>query len=188
MDTAPLFSLLSNITRLSASFQKALKENLGNERYKPHQILHAAGQLENRLYYLQSGLARNYYYDDHGNEHTVRFWEAGDILFSYEGYYKVPSYFYTEIIEHAELITISYNHLYDLDLKYPETAIIIKEIFLRFNREEYEKRKLIALPAEERYQILRKKKPGFFEKLPNRIIASYLHMTRETLTKFIGKR
>ncbi len=188
MDTAPLLYLLSNITRLSESFQETLVQNLSHEKYKPRQILHAAGQLENRVYYIQSGFARNYYFDHHGNEHTVRFWEAGDILFSYEGYHKVPSYFYTVVVEHSELITISYNLLHDLTLKFPEISIIIREMLLKFHQEEYEKQRMIALPAEERYQILLKKKPGLFQKLPNGVIASYLHMTRETLTKFIGKR
>jgi CRP-like cAMP-binding protein len=188
MDTESLFNLLSTFTRLSGAFQKGLLEHLGQETYKPHQILHAAGHLENRLYYLQAGFARNYYFDDRGNEHTVRFWEVGDIMFSFEGYCKVPSYFYTEIMEHAKLITISYSHLYELDQKFPETSIIIRKILLQFNREEYERRKMITLSAEERYRTFQKLSPDLFQKLPYRIIASYLQMSRETLTKFIGKR
>ncbi len=188
MNLASLFSVLSEITELSDTLKEELSQKVGEEKYKSRQIIHGAGQKENRLYFLQSGFARNYYYDHHGNEHTVKFWEAGDILFSYEGYYKVPSYFYTVIVEHSELISIDYNQLHELDLNFPEISIIIKELLLRFQQEEYEKQNMITLPPGERYQIFQKKKPDLFKKLPNRIIASYLHITRETLTKFIGKR
>ncbi|WP_158994169.1 Crp/Fnr family transcriptional regulator [Mucilaginibacter sp. L196] len=188
MDTGPMIQLLSTITDLSPEFIREVNSTLKQEFYKPRQILHAAGQTESRLYFMTRGFARNYYYDQRGDEHTVKFWEPRDILFSYEGYYKVSSYFYTEIIQETELITMAYTELHDLDDKFPEISILIKSLLLQYQHEEYEKQNLVSLPAEERYQILRKKKPELFQKLPIRIIASYLHMTRETLTKFIGKR
>jgi CRP-like cAMP-binding protein len=188
MDTERLIEFLAGIADMSDEFKLALKESLQPELYKSHQILHAAGHMENRIYFMNSGFARNYYYDHHGNEHTVRFWEGGDILFSYEGYYKVSSYFYTEIMEETQLITLSYANLYELDEMFAETSVLIKTMLLKYQQEEYQRQKLIALPAEERFQLLIKTRPLLFQKAPSRIIASYLHLTRETLTRYIGKR
>jgi len=187
MNSESLMDFLKSITALPVDLITSLESELHQENYKAKQIIHAAGQLENRVFFLNSGFARNYFYDHHGNEHTVKFWESGDIMFSYEGYYKVPSYFYTEIIEETSVITLPYAYLHELDKTFPEISIIIKSLLLQFQHDEYEKQVLIALPTEERYRILKTNKPNLFKKLPNRIIASYLHMTRETLTKLIAK-
>ena len=187
METERLIEFLAGITDLSGKFKLALGESLQYELYKAHQILHAAGHLENRIYFINSGFARNYYYDHHGNEHTVKFWQSGDFLFSYEGYYKVSSYFYTEIMEETRLTTLSYADLHELDERFTEPAALIKTMLLNYQQEEYQRQRLIALPAEERFRLLRKTRPLLFQKAPARIIASYLHLTRETLTRYISK-
>jgi len=187
MNTERVIEFLAGITDLSDKFKLALEANLKPEIYKAHQILHAAGHMENRVYFLDSGFARNYYYDHHGNEHTVRFWQSGDILFSYEGYYKVSSYFYTEILEETRMTTLSYANVHELDETFPEMQVLIKTMLLKYQREEYQKQQLIALPAQERFQLLKKTQPSLFQKAPARIIASYLHLTRETVTRYIGK-
>jgi CRP-like cAMP-binding protein len=187
MNTEKLLKFITAHAELSPELITDLEGKLKEEYYKTHQILHAAGQQENRIYFLEKGLIRNYYYDHHGNEHTVRFWEANDILFSYQGYYAVPSYFYTEIIEASTLITLSYASLHELDTKYPAITQLIKNLLLRYQQEEYEIQRLIALPPEERYITIRTKSPNLFKKVPARIIASYLHLTRETLTRYIGR-
>ncbi|WP_183573824.1 Crp/Fnr family transcriptional regulator [Mucilaginibacter sp. X5P1] len=187
MNSEPLFNLLNDIIPLTVDLKDSLEKELHQESYKARQIIHAAGQIENRLHFLESGYVRNYYFDHHGNEHTVKIWEAGDFMFSYEGYYQVPSYFYTDIMEKSSMITLSYSNLHELDKQHPEISTIIKTLLLKFQQEEYEKLMLVALPTEERYQTFRKKKPYLFQILPNRITASYLHMSRETLTRLIGK-
>ena len=187
METAELIAILKGITALSEKFIDALQENWTIEYYQQHQILNAAGHLERGLYFMEKGLARNYYYDQEGNAHTVRFWEPGMILFSFEGYYSVPSYFYTEVIAESRFTVLSYKNLHELDKIFPEVGELIKKILLRYQHEEYEKQKLLALAPELRYQTLRKIRPDLFKKIPARIIASYLHMTRETLTRYIGR-
>ncbi len=76
MNTEKLIKLLTEHCHLLPELIFDLEGRLKEEYYKTHQILHAAGQQENRIYFLKKGLIRNYYYDHHGNQHTVRFWEA----------------------------------------------------------------------------------------------------------------
>ncbi|WP_179412688.1 Crp/Fnr family transcriptional regulator [Mucilaginibacter sp. E4BP6] len=123
-----------------------------------------------------------------GTSILLDFWETGDIFFSYEGYNGVPSYYYTEILEDSAVITLSYSNLHAIDSKFPEVSILIKNLLLRYQQEEYKRQNLISLSSEERYQLLRTSKPGLFKKVPIRMIASYLNLTRETLTRLMGKR
>lgn len=89
MNTEKLFEFLGSKTEISAAFAEALGALIKSEIYKPHQILFAAGHQENRICFIENGFARAYFYDISGQEHTIRFWDSGNLLFSYEGYYGI---------------------------------------------------------------------------------------------------
>jgi CRP-like cAMP-binding protein len=187
MDTEPVIELLKSVTDLSTGFIHELKAGILIEHYKAHQIILAEGQVENRLWFLQNGLVRSYFYDVHGVEHTLRFWVSGEIIFSYAGFWKQPSTAYLEILEDSTLISYTYDNLEVLKTKHKEIFIIISTIVRRFHQQEDRRTQLYNHSAEERYLQLRKENPALFRTVPIKIIASYLHMSRETLTRLIGK-
>lgn len=180
-------SYLSEITELSDPLKENLYKLLEEEWYKPHQIIFAPGQFENRLCFIEKGMARNYYYDEHGYDHTVKFWCPSDILLSYQGYWTQPAHFYTEIMEESRLITLKYDDLRLLLIKFPEVSILVKTILNHFHEEENQKQRLIALNAEQRFREMKKRNKVVFQKVSLKIIASYLNMSRETLSRIISK-
>jgi len=188
MKSETLIRLLGEKAELSSGFIEALDASVLYEIYKPHQIIQAAGNIENRLFYIESGFARNYFYDQFGEEHTVRFWEPGKIMFSYEGYYKVPSYFYIEIMADSQFITLPYDRLIELEKAFPESELLIRHCLLQFQKEDFEKQQLVSLPPEERYRYLRKTKNYLFLKVNSKIIASYLQLSRKSLSRYMSKR
>lgn len=187
MDTQPLLDLITGITAISPGFRMALQEKLVYEQYLPHQVLRAAGQVENRIYFIQHGFARDYIYDTDGQEHTVKFRQPGDIVFSFEGYGKAPCYFYTEMLAAAKLVTLTYDHLRELAGAHREVSALVQNVVLGFQKEEYQRQNLLLLPTPERYRQFRKKHNELFQLVPSRIIASYLHISRETLNRLIAK-
>lgn len=188
MDTEKLFKFLGSKTEISASLAEALASQIQSEIYKPHQILFAAGHQENRVCFIESGFARAYFYDLSGQEHTIKFWDSGDLLFSYEGYYETPSHYYVEIMAESHLITITYSQLQQLAVNHQEISVLTKSILLDHHREEFEKVELIALSAEHRYNFIRKHNNSLFGKVPAKLIASYLQMSRETLGRYMSKK
>jgi CRP-like cAMP-binding protein len=179
--------ILDKAGRFSEAYKVELQAQLHVEIYKSKQIIHAAGQVEQNLYLIESGFARSYYYDRKGTEHTVRFWTGGELVFSYEGYYKVPSFYYTEFMETSSAIALSYIDLLDLQKRLPETALLIKYALLKNRKEEYERQNILTLPANERYKRLIENNHIVFQKSPAKYIASYLNMSRETLARLMGK-
>jgi CRP-like cAMP-binding protein len=188
MKSEILMKLLDEMTKLSSWFKEALEAKLQIEHYKPHQILNAVGHIENRLYFMETGFARSYFYDQQGQQQILRFWDKGSILFSFEGYYKAPSHYYIEIMAESQLMTMSYASLYELEGVFPETSLLIKALLLQHQEEEFQKQLLISLPTEERYNFIRKNYNSLFSKAPSKMIASYLHMSRETLGRYMAKR
>jgi CRP-like cAMP-binding protein len=187
MNKNNFISYLSGIAVLSLPLKENLYELLADESYKPHQILFSSGQLENRLCFIEKGFARNYYYDQHGHDHTVKFWGPNDILLSYQGYWAQPAYFYTEMMEESEIVTLKYDDLRGLLIKFPEASVLVKTILSQFHQEENQKQKLITLSAEQRFQEMKKHNRVVFQKVSLKIIASYLNMSRETLSRMISK-
>ncbi|NOW95983.1 Crp/Fnr family transcriptional regulator [Mucilaginibacter sp. SG564] len=180
--------VLGSAGHFSEEFQGALEKQLHIETYKSKQIIHAPGQVEASLYLVDKGFARSYYYDRKGNEHTVRFYSTGELIFSHEGYYRVPSFYYTEFMETSDAIALSYNDLNDLQKKFPETSALIRFALLKNRKEEYERQNILALPANERYDRLMEHNHAIFQKSPAKFIASYLNMSRETLARLMGKQ
>ena len=179
--------VLDHAGHFSDDFKLALETQLHAEIYKSKQIIHAAGQVEANLYLVESGFVRSYYYDRKGSEHTVRFWTSGELIFSYEGYYKVPSFYYTEFMETSNVIVLNYADLTDLQKRFPETSALIKYALLKDRKEEYERQNILTLTANERYERLIEHNHTIFQKSPAKFIASYLNMSRETLARLMGK-
>jgi len=180
-------SYLSGIITLPPKLVEELRLVLKEEHYKSHQVIFVGGQPENRICFFQAGFARNYYYDEAGDEQTVKFYGPNDILFSHQGYWNQPAFFYTEILEDTTAITLRYQDLQSLLNTFPEVGLLTRTILNRFHAEEYEKQKLVNLTAEQRFREMRKNHRIVFQKAPLRMIASYLHMSRETLSRMIAK-
>jgi CRP-like cAMP-binding protein len=187
MSAELLIGYLSNLTYLSPAFKEVLKAGLYEEHYKSRQILHGAGQVENRLWYLNTGLGRSYIYDDHERSHTLRFWNPGDVIFSYAGFLKQPSYEYIELLAESDLYAFSYENIDILMNDFSEIKKLAGHLSKIYQQNEHKRNYLHSLHTEERYSLFRKENAVIFQTVPLGIIASYLHMSRENLSRIISK-
>jgi CRP-like cAMP-binding protein len=187
MPIESLIGHLSTITNLSPAFIATLKPLMEVEIYKSHQVIHAAGQVENRFWYLDTGFARTYYFDQSGKEHTLKFFSEKEMLFSFQGFWKESTDYYIEILGPSELISLTYVHLSTLIQNFPETQILNQVFTRHYHHQELFKSRLMTWSAEERYYQFRKTKPDIFKKASIRLIASYLNMTRENLSRLMGR-
>lgn len=187
MSVMSLIGYLSSLAPLSSDFSEALKNRLEKEQYKPRQIIHAAGQVENRLWYMHTGFARSYYFDQTGKEHTLSFYIENEIIFSYKGFWKETTDYYLEILSPSTLVSLSYDALKTLMEQHEETRTLINSITRKRYHQELFKSRLMTWTAEERYYQFRKNNPQIFRLASVRLIASYLNMTRENLSRLMAK-
>jgi CRP-like cAMP-binding protein len=183
----PFISYLSSIVALKADFCEALKSELRYENYKPHQVFHAAGQVENRLWYVEKGFVRAYYFDRTGKEHTLNFYLEKGIIFSQNGFWQLPSDYYLETLEASCLTSLTYKALNYLMAHYLD-AKTLGDLIIRYKHQQEEfKSRLMTWNADERYKQFRKVNSGVFKRASIRLIATYLNMTRENLSRLMGK-
>lgn len=179
---------LSAMTPLSGSLKAALDELLVRESYRPHQVIHAAGHTENRCWFIETGFVRTYYPDAAGKEHTLNFYIQNEIVWSNQGYWNEAVDHYLEVLEPSVVWSLTYKVLHQLHEAYPESVELVQQLIRHQYHEDLQKNRLLAMNAETRYRELRRWKPELFRRASVRLIASYLNMTRENLSRLISRK
>lgn len=160
-------------------------KDLGKTRnlYKKSSLLHQ-GTVSKSVYFVKSGCLRMCY-NDNGNDITIKFFIAGDIVASLDSFYHgKPSKFSIESVIPSSVVSIdkaAFDKMYhdSLELRDDMLSISIacmcdyQDIFL--NR--------IMKTPEERFHWLMENNAILFEIIPHHYIASYLGMTPVSLSR-----
>lgn len=169
---------------LSESDIEAVKNTFVPKRFRKRQFLHQEGDVCKSIVFIVSGAMRQYSVDSKGIEHIVSLsienWWAGDRE-SFE--LQTPSKYFVEAWEDTHALVITRDALNSIitipavqEVKFQASSNSAIELLDRVNAS-------ISLSAEERYAELEKKYPEFLQRFPQHIIASYLGMTKETLSR-----
>lgn len=135
--------------------------------------------------FVSKGLLRSYTVDNKGTEHILQFafegWWIGDI---YSFLTENPSSFNIEALEPCELLLISKPSMDLLFEKVPAFERYFR-ILIQNNLIATQKRLMGTLSetAEEKYTKLINNFPACLQRVPQHMIASYLGITRETLSR-----
>jgi CRP-like cAMP-binding protein len=142
-----------------------------------------------RTHFVRKGSAIAYCIDKDGSEHVIQFaiegWWVSDLHSYISG---EAAIFNVQAFEDCELYEFTYENMQQLYLDVPQ----IQSYFLTITQNGYSaflQRVLnnISLDAEARYKIFAAKYPGIELRFSQKLIASYLGMSPEFLSK-IKKR
>lgn len=135
--------------------------------------------------FICSGFLKTYSVDDKGQEHIIKFspenYWTGDRESLSNG---SPSQFNIDAVEDTEVVLIEKVNFEMLCQKIPQlnnlvNAILQKSFIVMQNRIHTN----ISLSAEEKYQNFLDKFPAIANRIPQHMIASYIGVTPETLTR-----
>jgi len=158
------------------------------KKLRKRQYLLQEGDVNKHTAFVSKGLLRSYTIDDKGTEHILQFafegWWMGDL---YSFLTEEPSMFNMEALEDCELLLItkpSWELLLD---KVPAFEKYFR-ILIQNNLIATQKRLMGTLSetAEQKYTNLINNFPGCLNRVPQHMIASYLGITRETLSRIRG--
>src|ERR1017187_8132702 len=181
---------------------KKIKEiiSITDEEFELCKALFLPKKLRKRQYLLQegdvckysafvsAGLLRSYTVDDKGGEHILQFafegWWLGDIYSFLTG---EPSVYNMEALEPCELLLITKPSWELLLEKIPAFERYFR-ILIQNNLVATQRRLMGTLSgtAEEKYVNFINNFPGCLNRVPQHMIASYLGITRETLSRIRG--
>ncbi len=182
-----LFEQITKIHPVSAAASNDLKNICREEHFAKGKDVQPIGHTCKTIYFVYSGIVRIYYFKDdiditESFEFENAFVARAESLFSGK-----PSRKAIQAIEDTVLIAIDSNKLFGLFDKYPELErwfrkIIEASYVNTVNRLE----SLQFNTAEERYHHLLREHPEVLQRVPLKLIASYLGITPVSLSRIRG--
>lgn len=180
-----LFSHIEEKVALSDSDREAIRQFFVPKKLRKRQYLLQEGDLCKNMAFITKGLLRTYNIDDKGNEHMSVFGWEGWWLSDFNSFLTgQPAVFNIDAIENSELLLISRSDYESLTLAVPimdryfrilyQNSIVTKERRLMNS---------ITYTAEEQYLKLAQAQPQIIERVPQNLIASYLGLAPETLSR-----
>jgi CRP-like cAMP-binding protein len=98
------------------------------------------------------------------------------------------SFEFLEALENSELYTIKRGDFYELIEHYSELGLFYKNLlekaYIYLNKRI---ENLVTLDAKERYNNLLKENPIYVQRISNKILATYLDISQETLSRLKAK-
>jgi CRP-like cAMP-binding protein len=153
-------------------------------------FLRQAGEVARYAAFVARGCLRNYVIDPKGKEHIVQFapetWWLADATSLNNG---TPSPYFIDAIETSELLLIDGPSHQRLVETIPGYAAAFR-VGLQRHAAAKDKRivEALAASAEERYQEFLRVYPSIAARVPQAMLASYLGITPETLSRVRRRR
>ncbi|WP_017733323.1 Crp/Fnr family transcriptional regulator [Nafulsella turpanensis] len=155
---------------------------------KKHYLLRA-GEVCAYIAFVEQGLLRSYTIDAKGNEHVLQFapegWWISD---NYSFLTGEPSSYFIDALERAELLLLKCRAMEEMLQKVPKMERFFR-LLMQNNLIAQQRRTLgtLSFSAEERYIRLLNQYPEIVQRAPQHLIASYLGITPETLSRIRKK-
>lgn len=164
------------------SYFKPLKQDKND-------LLLSQGQTSQYSYFVAKGCLRIYFINEEGKDVTRYIAFENQFATALVSFItKMPSMEYIQVIEKSELLAISHE-----DFNYLKTIIpqwntfysqYLEKAYVNSNNRLMS---FTTMDALERYNQLLKINPTIVKRLPNKIVASYINISQETLSRLKSK-
>jgi CRP-like cAMP-binding protein len=186
----PLFNHIARFVKLSVVEQGLLAQHLSVKRIAKKEYLLKAGDVCHANYFIAKGCFRMYFIKENGQEQIVAFgiddWWTTDYT-SMEMH--KPSLYYIQAIEDSEVIVLTKTQRELLFEKVPLMERYFRQLLQRVYAASIMRMKyLFEQSAEERYHGMNNAFPEFVQRVPQYMLASYLGITPEVLSKIRAKK
>ena len=154
-------------------------------KFEKKSIITQAGQVEEFMNYIDSGLARKYYKKENDEINTQISYE-GHIIHAQESFHsRTPSEYTIETIEPCELTSITYEcleRIYASSLKMQQLGRLVITVTMVL-KDKWQSQ-LVKLTPRERFLNFVSKHPELMQRVPQKYLASYLNIKPETFSRF----
>jgi len=173
---------------LSPACLDYLRKTIKTKIVEKEEHLLYEGQVCESLYFIVSGLLKCYYLL-HNKQVCDWFFGEMEAVVAVDSFYdQVPSKDYIQALEDCTLFYITFDELHYLYRNFVEfnavRAVLTYKYFRIWHRQA---RNIRMLTSEERYRLLMATQPDLINRVPVQDLASFLDMSRETLSRMRGR-
>ena len=180
---------LSEYPILSSEEMQSISTKVHIKKVAKGEILQTKGDLSNRIFFVKKGLLRSYSIDENEKEHIFMFASEDWIMSDLSSHaFNAPPELYIDAVEDSEIEICPQDFFVNVVLQHPEfgfsgtdkltkrVAVLQKRVIM-----------LMSASARERYENFLETYPKIAQRVPQRMIASYLGITPEALSKIRGE-
>jgi CRP-like cAMP-binding protein len=183
----PLFNYIKEYASTSISEEDfdIFLSHFIKKKIRKKQYLLEDGEICKYFAFIVKGAMRKYYIDEKGIEHIVNLyienWWAGDR----ESFVmSTPSIYHIDAWEDCEVLLITRESVLELTQQFPAFNELLLKLDERNNIATQRRiTSSISFTAEKRYADFVDCHPYFLHRFPQHIIASYLGITKDTLSR-----
>ncbi|MBK6938114.1 MAG: Crp/Fnr family transcriptional regulator [Chitinophagaceae bacterium] len=166
-------------------FNRVLSSRIIIRRFGRKEMLLRAGEVENYFNFILSGLIRKYYLKGK-EEINTQISVEGHIIHCQESFHsRKASEYYVETIEPSVVVSMSYadmEALYSSSQKMEHLGrLVITSTMILKDKWQM---KLVKMTPRERFLEFITSHPELMQRVPQKFLASYLHIKPETFSRF----
>lgn len=176
---------LSEVLEIPREAVTACSNFYVTKKVSKNEFLLREGEVCNSTYFVEKGLLRMYSIDKNGKEHIIQFAPEKWLISDRSSlYFSEKSKYYIEAVEESEILLLKNDFFANINLEFPNTVenndmLLQKHIRNLQNRVN----SLLSDTAEERYMSFIKMYPDILLRVPQWMVASYLGITPESLSR-----
>lgn len=175
---------------LSLEDEAFLVEQISTIKLKKGEHFLRSGEISRNMSFIEKGVLRAYVINPQGNENVVLFglegWTMGDLNSFVK---QEPASYNVDALEDTELVLISYaahqKLLNGLPCYETYIRILMTDAYMALQKRVAQ---AISLSLEERYRIFMESYPNIALRVPQYMIAFYLGISPETLSRIRAKK
>lgn len=180
-----LITHFREIISLNESEAEYVASHFTQKKYKKHQFLVQEGEPVPNGFLVAQGSLKSYHTDDSGKEHILQFGFENWWITDFQAYQnQTPATINVDCIEDSDVYILSFRNREKLCAEMHQV-----EHFFRvksnkgFIAQQQRILSLLNSNAKERYEQLLALYPGILNRIPKQLIAAYLGVSRETLSR-----
>ncbi len=185
MTLESLLKYISNYVHLTEEEVVFLESKIIIRNYLKGQYVVQQGDVCKHQCFVLSGCTKTFYVDKEGQEHILMFsiedWWTSDM-----GSFvtQTPADFNIQCLENSKLAMFSYDSTEELFIKVPKLERFFRQIIEKgFVASQKRIVRSFSLSAKEQYIYFREQYPEIEQRIPQYMVASYLGITKEFLSK-----
>ncbi|MGQ7946587.1 Crp/Fnr family transcriptional regulator [Flavobacterium sp. WC2509] len=157
---------------------------------KKNEFLVSHGELGHQLYFVDKGCLRIFFINEEGQESTRHLAFENHLAGAVISFItNIAALEYVQVLEDSQLLYIERKDFFYLLEKYP----IWEKFYRHYLEYAYVTNtnrlmSFVTMDAKTRYENLLKERPIVVKRLPNKVVASFLNISQETLSRLKSKK
>ena len=157
-----------------------------SKKFRKKDLIIKENDAVDHVYFIVSGLMKLYVTDRDAREHIISFsmedwWETDYMAF----YTHTKATQFLQCLEDTEVLCLSFSDYQKINKKIPKLVhFFLKKAIGGHIANQKRILYLLTLTAQEKYEQLLNSYPTLLQRIPKTVLANYLGVSRETLSRF----